>query len=245
MTWGPEQRRASWVSALAVGIATLLVLLVAVWAASAGPDDPFRGEGLNPDRVTTSDPPPPTETVESGAPAPAGDRDSPSSTLTRVIVILLGVLAVALVVTAVSMLVTLRPHLPRWRRRSRGDALPAVELDPVDAVAAAISEDAVDQAALLRSGTPRNGVVACWHRFEVQAAQAGVAREPWETSSEFTLRLLDLVEADAAAVARLAGIYREARFSEHELGEDARTDAQDALQRIHHDLRTLLSGGRR
>ncbi len=49
-----------------------------------------------------------------------------------------------------------------------------------------------------------------------------VARQPWETSSEFTLRLLDRVSADDAAVSRLEGLYREARFSDHEIDESRR-----------------------
>ena len=47
---------------------------------------------------------------------------------------------------------------------------------------------------------PRNAIVACWDRFEEHAERAGLARRPWETSSEFTLRLLDLVSADRGAV---------------------------------------------
>ncbi len=111
------------------------------------------------------------------------------------------------------------------------------------AVAAAMLADADEQEDLLGDGTPRNAIVACWHRFEVQAASAGATAAGVGDLSEFTLRLLDLVEADASAVAELPTLFREARFSEHELGEDDRAVALDALRRIHRDLRTPAQPG--
>ena len=77
-----------------------------------------------------------------------------------------------------------------------------------------IARDAAEQRRVLMEGSPRNAIVECWHRFEQQAAGAGLDRHPWETSSEFTLRMLDLVAADTGAVAELAVLYREARFSD-------------------------------
>jgi hypothetical protein len=102
--------------------------------------------------------------------------------------------------------------------------------------AEAMVRDADQQLALLLEGSPRNGIVACWHRFEVQAEAAGFGREPWETSAEFTLRVLDVVAADERAVADLSVLYREARFSDHELVEPTRTAAVQALDRIHRSL---------
>ena len=58
----------------------------------------------------------------------------------------------------------------------------------------------------------------------------------WETSSEFTLRLLDRVSADPGAVARLEALYHEARFSTHEIDESRREAAVEALQAIHLSL---------
>ena len=82
--------------------------------------------------------------------------------------------------------------------------------------------------------------MACWERFEEQAERVGLARKPWETSSEFTLRLLDVVSADASAVSRLATLYREARFSEHEITEADRQQAVEALTQI----RDTIGSGR-
>ncbi len=104
--------------------------------------------------------------------------------------------------------------------------------DPAPLVAE-MRRDADDQFELLLGGEPRNAIVACWDRFEEQAERVGLARRPWETSSEFTIRLLDAVSADGSAVTRLALLYREARFSEHEITEQERSSAVDALRVIH------------
>jgi hypothetical protein len=85
---------------------------------------------------------------------------------------------------------------------------------------------------MLGEGSPRNAIVACWHQFEQHAAGAGIDRAPWETSSEFTLRVLDELSADPAAVTRLADLYRDARYSEHEITEESRDRASSALDDI-------------
>jgi hypothetical protein len=109
-------------------------------------------------------------------------------------------------------------------------------LDDPEPLAEEIRADAADQLALLLGGTPRNAIVACWDRFEEHAERARVARRPWETSSEFTLRLLERVSADPASVSRLEALYREARFSGHEIDEPRRTAAVEALEAIHASL---------
>jgi hypothetical protein len=123
-------------------------------------------------------------------------------------------------------------HRRRRRRRVDFEVLPATP----EQAAEEMVRDAGEQLALLLEGSPRNSIVACWHRFEIQAERAGIGREQWETSAEFTLRVLDLVSADERAVAELAILYREARFSDHEVDESARSAALDALERIHRSL---------
>jgi hypothetical protein len=125
------------------------------------------------------------------------------------------------------------------RLGGRRAAQPEVDFELLDAperVSEAILDDATDQLALLLSGTPRNAIVACWDSFEERGERVGVARKPWETSSEYTIRLLDLVHADSAAVSRLERLYHEARFSEHEIDESRRDSAVEALEAIHLSL---------
>ncbi len=77
----------------------------------------------------------------------------------------------------------------------------------------------------------------CWHRFEVQAVRAGVGQRPWQTTGEFVLDVLEEVGADRGSVARLADLYREARFSDHPMTEAHRAAALEALDGIHGSLR--------
>ena len=136
-------------------------------------------------------------------------------------------------------------RLGRWlvedllaRRRPRPGA-EEVEFDVLEhpeRLARQLRDDADAAYLALLSGEPRNAIVACWDRFEQQAELVGAARQPWETSSEFTWRLLEAVSADAAAVGRLEALYREARFSTHPIDEDRRTRATEALRAIHLSL---------
>ena len=104
-------------------------------------------------------------------------------------------------------------------------------------VASAIAADAAAQHRALLSGAPRYAIVECWHRFEMHAATAGVPREKWETSSEFTERVLTTIGASPGAVASLGDVFREARFSRHEVGEDLRDFAVELLREIQDSLR--------
>lgn len=154
---------------------------------------------------------------------------------------LVGVLVRAVLFALLAVLVALvvrnvwrhRPRL-RWRfgRRRR-----ASKFDVLDDVAAAVGADAEAQRAALRRGSPRNAIVECWLRLEKAVATAGVRHDPADTSTELTMRVLTSVHVDQDAIERLAVLYREARFSDHSMGEDARRAAIDALDAIHDGLR--------
>ena len=59
---------------------------------------------------------------------------------------------------------------------------------------------------------------------------------PSDTAAEFVQRTLRSLDLDPRAIASLASLYREARFSEHPVGEDARAAARAALETLHADL---------
>lgn len=122
-----------------------------------------------------------------------------------------------------------------WRRRRRRRA--DRDIDVLADVAAAVTADAVAQQAALRRGRPRSAIVECWLRLEAAVADAGTERSPADTSSELTERVLAGHAVDPRAIGRLAALYREARFSEHEMGEDDRQAAIDALDAVHDGLR--------
>ena len=88
----------------------------------------------------------------------------------------------------------------------------------------------------LGTGEVRNAIVACWVLLEETAAEAGVRRRPAETATEFVVRFLHALDVDPRPVAALAGLYHEARFSTHDLPDDARERARAALHGIEHDV---------
>lgn len=229
-------------SVLAVLLATGLVLAVGAWAATSGPDQVFAGDGPTPHRIITSAPSDTPSSALAGAADPAPQleqrHDHGVPTWVRVLALLLrGALALVVLVGVGALLRrwwrTRRRHRPRVADPGEVDI---AEIAPARRTAAAISADAGAQTALLAGGSPRNGIVACWQRFEQQAESAGSPRRSWETSSEFVVRLLQLVEADRTAVVRLGGLYRRARFSDHEVTEADRDAALEALQVIHAGL---------
>ncbi|MFC6713341.1 DUF4129 domain-containing protein [Branchiibius cervicis] len=61
-----------------------------------------------------------------------------------------------------------------------------------------------------------------------------------DTSSEFTLRLLDSLDVDSEALQQLSLLYRRARFGSDPIGEADRELAARYLERIRSDLDTRV-----
>lgn len=234
-------RRAGTTAVLGALAIALLVLVLATWASSIGPSEVLRGDGPSPVGTPTDEPAPTDE-----ASVPQDDATEESSETPRWIQVAAFVVNLAVVALLAVLLVryVILPMLRRVRgrreRRRRGREAPTdpdfTVLEPPQRVARALLDDAAAQRRLLEDGSPRNAVVECWHRFEVAAAAAGLERRDWETSSEYTMRVLDLVDAHQPAVSRLGDLYREARFSEHDLTEADRADALEALDTIHRTI---------
>lgn len=147
---------------------------------------------------------------------------------------------VTMIVLLVAGLVALGIYLwRRWRHLLNRESNQLAEFDILPDVSKAISRDAAAQFAVLAGGTPRNAIVACWLRLEDAIASAGITPHPAETSAELTARVLAMYSVDESAISTLCALYREARFSEHDLGEDVRAAAIAALQAVHHDLQTI------
>jgi hypothetical protein len=230
--------------AAVLGAAGLLLVLV-TWAASIGPDRVIT-EG-NAERVE------PAEPLSTG-PTPDGpdrgrddvDRtshDAPGWLGT--VAFFLQVLTIGVVLFLVGRLFERLRQLWLARVRRRREPIEDVAFEVLGSagrVGDVIEADAAEQRAeLAEVGEPRNAIVACWHRFEEQAVRAGAVRRPWQTTAEFVLEVLDLVGADRGAVAALADLYREARFSDHPMTEQHRSAALAALDTIHDSLRMVAT----
>jgi Domain of unknown function (DUF4129) len=221
---------------VAVVSCLLLVAALVAWAATIGAgtviDNPDAGRPQFAATATPTDIVATSTGVGADPPLPSGE--------TPVILKILGVgLVVAfclLLLVLLGLAVRFLWQLQKPERRPKPDQIDFDLVEAPERIVDAMLADAGEQRRLLLGGNPRNGIVECWGRFETQAASAGMPRRSWETSSEYTLRLLDLVAADDGAVNGLAGLFREARFSEHQVTEDDRQRAVAALDRIHASL---------
>ncbi len=146
--------------------------------------------------------------------------------LVQVIAVLVALLLLVAAVVLVQALVQRRPHLVRS---------PEASFDLAE-VPEELLRTARSRMDLLETGEPRNAIVAAWLSLEEAAAATGLPRHPSETSSEYTERVLGTWPVDGLALSDLAGLYREARFSRHDLGEPARARAIAALRVLHSDL---------
>lgn len=176
------------------------------------------------------------------------DRDgaAPTSLVTGRLAALL--LLAALVALSLGLVARLRMSLRR--RRLSGDQLrptlmPSPQPDPEDESDEALAE-ALDGALddLTRSSA-RNSIVAAWLRLEQATESEWFVRNPADTPSEFAERVLSSYRLDEGAIGRLAGLYREARFSTHPVTESQRDEAATCLATLLDGLRTRMPGGRR
>jgi hypothetical protein len=129
------------------------------------------------------------------------------------------------------------------RRRARTPPGSRRPPDPIGAGPAAGSlTEAVDAGLRqLDEGEPRDAVVACWVLLERAAAEAGTARRPSETPAQLVTRVLAEHRVTGEALDRLVGLYREARYSRHVLGDPARAQARTALERVRRELTGEMS----
>lgn len=138
---------------------------------------------------------------------------------------------VALACLVLAALASLRVRSLRRRRPPppRTPATPGPAEEPAGPESAALRELLAQQLSRLDDGTPRNAIVASWVQLEEFAAGHGTPRLPADTPAEFAVRALAAYRLDPDALERLADLYREARFSAHEMGEADRDEARACL----------------
>ena len=82
----------------------------------------------------------------------------------------------------------------------------------------------------------RRAVIAAYARMEAVLARNGLRRRPSETPLEYLRHVLNGLTTRGEAVARLTGLFEEAKFSRHEIGTTEKRDAIAALHEIRDDL---------
>lgn len=225
--------------------ATGLLLVLVTWAASIGPDRVVSGGDL--ERIAPADPWFEWQ-LGHGKPSGGGGPEPHSAEPPEWLGAIAWVLEILAVAVAAFLVFRLLHKLHQvWLARTMRRRPPSPEeaefevLGSAGHVSEAIEAGAAEQRAVLaETEEPRDAIAECWHRFELQAVRAGVAPRPWQTTSEFVLEVLDLVGADRGAVARLADLYREARFSDHTMTDAHRAAALAALDDIHGSLHVRI-----
>lgn len=223
-------------TAAVVSASLVLVVFLAVWVASAGPaldwspnDGSAEMTPVQPERSAQA------REVERCTGDECGADGGPLALIALGFVV---VVCILLLVAVVAL------FWSRWslrlRRRRAPSAGPGA---PLPDVGDAVREDAEGQYAALRAGGPRNAIVACWIRLEDAVMSAGLTVRGSETSSELTQRVLTAYLVDDAALTRLAALYREARFSRHDITEAMRAEAVDALGELHDGLQSPTPSG--
>lgn len=228
-----KQRRPTAAPTALLPIGVLLGLLVLVWAATTGPVRMLRDSG----RRYVFEPPTPIASPSDGSTPTGSLREVTKDIKPIADLSWLGDLIAtgALLLVCIAVLLGLRwLWLHRWHPPEQPEEVP-FDVLPAQ-VAASISNDRAAQLEAVAEGAPRNGIVACWLRLQASVEEAGVPPRRSDTSAEFVQRVLRSLDLDPRAVATLAALYREARFSEHPVGEDARTAARAALESLHDDL---------
>jgi hypothetical protein len=113
------------------------------------------------------------------------------------------------------------------------DRAPPTPASQVAEVAAALSAG-LDE--LARGHDPRSVVIACWVRLEQAAGEAGTPRRAADAPADYVLRLLAGHRISRSVLDRLAGVYRQARYSSGPVDDSMRREAVAALEHLRAEL---------
>jgi Domain of unknown function (DUF4129) len=139
--------------------------------------------------------------------------------------------AVLLLAVVVVLVVNVVAVVVLWRRRRKAAASrQAAEPSPLAAAVAAGSS------ALGTTAGVREAIIACYAAMEDTLAAAGSARRAADTPEELLDRAMRNGVIRTQAAQRLTALFREARFSPHELAEAQQQAATASLADISHDL---------
>ncbi|MEZ5093692.1 DUF4129 domain-containing protein [Nocardioides sp.] len=222
--------RATW-TVVGVGAAVFAVVLIVGWGAAVGPravvrpTTPTTAPVVQDTSPSSSASPRPRDTEESSK-RPADDNGLVAG-FALVVVALIATAGLIAVLVGFAALSTVRHvrlgRLGPGRDGAGSEPTPPSGLDAeaVESLTRAMSLQLAD----LQRGSVRDAITRCWVAVEEEATHWGVGPRPTDTSTEFALRLLRGLGADPEAAQDLAELFREARYSDHEMGEDQRRRA--------------------
>jgi ABC-type transporter Mla MlaB component len=210
--------------------ATVALLFVTALAATRSAP---RLSSLDPDSAPESEPPllPPPSRPADPSQAPQAVRELPDWLGTAALIVV-GVVAV--VVLGVAVYAIVRDQARRARRKGR--RAPQRRAQPRTAEELVAALDAGLEELSDTDRDPRRAVIACWVRLEQAAAAAGTPRHPGDSPTDLVGRLLNEQQVDAAVLAALLDVYRQARYATHTVDDQMRRQARSALERLRADL---------
>jgi hypothetical protein len=223
---------------LAAGVAVGLLVVVGVAAAAGNPvaTSPFEGGfGIGPPGQGASEPPSLEDTRDQG---------EEGGWLGYVLLGMVLVAAVVLVVTIIMLTVHLlsgRHHGLLERRVLEPEELErlAAPLPDVDLLGRSTPVvDAVQAglAGVVSGDDVRAAIIGAWLRLEEAASTVGTPRKDTDAPGDLVQRLLATHAVRPSRLEELAELYRRARFSREQLGEQDRADAARALAAVRSDL---------
>ncbi len=235
MSTGTERRPPRLRAAVRLAGIVLLLGVVSVLARGA----PYTQPPREPDRSAASTAAPVTAV---GAPDDAlaerflrDARGLASLPPLQILIVIIVVIFVVLTGFAVLVLLGIIRAPRRRRRTSAGTAVdPAPGGRPGPELVEAV-DHALD---LVEHGDAAEAVVACWLLMVRAAGDAGSPARPSETAREYAERLSVEQLVSPGPLARLADLYREARFSAHPVGPELRAQARRALGVLQAELRS-------
>jgi uncharacterized protein DUF4129 len=83
---------------------------------------------------------------------------------------------------------------------------------------------------------PRRAVIAAYARMERSLAAHGIPRRRFEAPHEYLSRVLAEVSGGRLAATRLTALFERARFSPHEVDENMKASAIEAIESLQADL---------
>jgi len=212
--------------------ALLVVLVVAGVAAREGPYTaplPPRAAAPTTGGATTVPSRPPVATASTTPTPETADAELPPSPLLGEI--LLG-LTVLLGLAAAAWLARTAVRTGHDLSRRATSLPPSVG----ESVRSALEPAAREALREVEQPDAREAVVRSWLLLGAAAAAAGLPAGAAETAAEYAARIVAELGVPGPELDRLADLYREARFSEHEVGEAQRTEARELLRRLHDRL---------